>query len=515
MPKPDKKATLAAQLIEWIEANLTYPRGPKMGESVRLLGWEKRAIRGLFKRNVETAAVSMARGNSKTTWCSYLGAAAVEPSSPLTSDGYEALAVASSFQQIKKTLFKRVVYHLQHLGHDLDNRKVWRKLDSPQNAEIEYKKTGATLFCIGSDVSRSLGFHPSLIIADEGAEWPTNQADKMYGSLETSLGKAEGAKLLAVGTRPSDEMHFFSKLLDGQADFILQYRADPDLDPFDKETIRQSNPSLSALPGLRRTIQKAAEKAKRDPAQLARFRHWRLNQGGSPVERSQLLEAGEWERIEALPSADRIGQMILGVDLGENQAFTAATGYWPESGLVDCFAAVPGIPGLEERERRDGAVGAYSSMAKRGELVLLGQRTVPLDEFLHLVLGRFGQRPAVLVCDTWKKDRLLDAMEKVGLQCPVKTRRMGFGDLGSDTDQFVRGCLDDKVRPEVSLLMRSAIGECVVETDSAGNSRPTKSTTKGKRRRGRDDAAISTIFAVGEGLRSKGEGGPRYEFHRV
>ena len=147
--------------------------------------------------------------------------------------------------------------------------------------------------------------------------------------------------------------------------------------------------------------------------------------------------------------------------------------------------------------------------------MVLGKRTVPLDEFLTLAVGRFGQRPAVLVCDAWKLDRLRDAMDVVGLDCPVKTRRMGFGDLGEDTDLFRRGCLDDKVRPEVSLLMRSAIGECVVETDSAGNSRPTNSTTKGKRRNARTDAAISTIFAVGEGLRSEGEGDFEYEFDRV
>ena len=508
--------TLASETIGWIQDYLVYPRGPKAGEKFRLLPWEKKGLRGLFKKSVEQAAVSLARGNGKSTLASALGAACVEPTSPLTSTRFEALVVASSFSQSKEAIFRDVLFHLESLGHDIENRDIWRKADSAQHSRIECRATRASLRCLGSDPKRALGYQPNLVICDEGSAWPGQHSERMYNALSTSLGKQEGGKLLAIGTMPSDqEGHWFARLIGGQADFSMLFQSTEDSDPFDPQTWKAANPSLPHMPVLRRTIAKEAEKAKRDAGLLASFLHYRCNRGGSDIERSLLIGSEEWQRVEQLPPADRIGQMTLGIDTGENQSFTAASAFWGSTGRLETFAAVPSIPDLETREREGGEVGKLTSMAGRGELVLLGQRTVPLDQFMRLVVGRFGE-PNVLVCDAWKIDKLRDACEEIGLRCPIVKRRQGPFDGDADVDEFRRGCLDDKVRPEQSLLMRSALSEAVVEHSASGSVRLTKRTQAGKRSKARTDAAVAAVLAVSQGLRmDKQGGGPRYEFDRV
>ena len=62
-----------------------------------------------------------------------------------------------------------------------------------------------------------------LVIADEPAQWPPGTSDRMIAALRTSLGKIDGGRLIALGTRPADSEHWFEKMLSGGADFALNY----------------------------------------------------------------------------------------------------------------------------------------------------------------------------------------------------------------------------------------------------------------------------------------------------
>ena len=63
------------ELIKYLES-LTVTQGRRAGEPLEVLRWKSRFIRGAFTPSVETAALSVARGNGKTTLVSGLGAAA-------------------------------------------------------------------------------------------------------------------------------------------------------------------------------------------------------------------------------------------------------------------------------------------------------------------------------------------------------------------------------------------------------------------------------------------------------
>ena len=79
--------------------------------------------------------------------------------------------------------------------------------------------------------------------------WPPS-ANRMVSALLTGLGKSEGSRMIALGTRSADPSHWFSAWLGGDADVIECHDAG-DLDPMSDEAIAAANPSLEAMPALR------------------------------------------------------------------------------------------------------------------------------------------------------------------------------------------------------------------------------------------------------------------------
>ena len=134
-----------------------------------------------------------------------------------------------------------------------------------------------------------------------------------------------------------------------------------------------------------------ADAARRDPDALAAWRALRLNGGTDDTERSVLVDADTWGALE--PGAEAAGRYVLGLDLGQNAAMSAAVAYWP-SGRLEALAVFPEVPGLAER----GVGDLYRRMAERGELLQAGRRVSDVRALLGEVLSRWG-RPAVVVCD--------------------------------------------------------------------------------------------------------------------
>ena len=56
--------TLASELAAYIE-NLVISQGRYAGQKFKLLGWQKRYLRGAFKPGVMDAALSLARGGGE------------------------------------------------------------------------------------------------------------------------------------------------------------------------------------------------------------------------------------------------------------------------------------------------------------------------------------------------------------------------------------------------------------------------------------------------------------------
>ncbi|MDE0379641.1 MAG: terminase large subunit [Rhodospirillales bacterium] len=482
--------------LERYLSRLKVTQGRLAGDPFTVLPWQRRFLRGAFKAGAATSALSVARGNGKTALLAGVACAAID--GPLMVPRGEVVIVAASYQQGRVAFDHARAF----MGDKLDDKGAWRTWDTAQQAQIENRRTGAKLRVIGSDPRRAHGLAPFLVLADEPAQWPSSTGDRMRAALETALGKIPDSRLVALGTRPVGAEHWFAKMLEGGCDFAVCFAAGENDPPFQVRTWRRANPSLPHMPDLEAAIRREAKAAKSDPATLPAFRALRLNMGTSDVETALLLDAGTWQAIEGAADRPHDGAgACWGLDLGTSAAMSAVVAYWPPTGALEALAAFPHRPALAERGVRDGVGDLYVRMAARGELVKVGQNAVEIAGVLRIALTRFGP-PRVIVADRWREAELRDALDAAQVPpCPLEFRGQGFKDGGADVREFRRACLEGKVTPAESLLMRAAMSEARVVMDPAGNSKLAKQTEGQRRLRARDDAAAAAILAVSAGVR--------------
>ncbi len=478
---------LARALVDYL-GGLEVTQGRLAGQPFPVLPWERRFIRGAFRRGVAEAGLSVARGNGKTTLCAGLACSALD--GPLAVRRGDTVLVASSFEQARIS-FEHVLAFMGPAAHDKRRYRLW---DSTAWAQIQRLETGARVRCIGSDPKRAHGLAPRLILADEPAQWPENTGERMVAALRTAAGKLPECLFLALGTRPDSETHWFAKLLD-DGDYAQVHAARPGDPPYQKRTWQRANPSLAYMPDLEAAIRSEARRARRDPTLAPSFEALRLNLGTADTARSLLLAAATWRRIEG--EADREGRCLWGVDLGTSAAQSAVAAYWPDSGRLEVLAAFPREPDLSERGLADGVGALYTQCARRGELIQTGGAAVDVAALMTAARDHFGA-PARIACDRWREAELRDALKACGLRAAAfELRGMGFKDGAEDVRAFRRLCLEGAVTPLPSLLLTSAMAEARTVQDPAGNAKLAKGAEGGRRLRARDDAAAAAVLAVG------------------
>ena len=471
--------------------------GDLRGQPFQVLPYQRRFLRGAFKLGILRAGLSLARGGGKTGLASALCLDAIRPAGALHRDGFEVILIASSFQQARLG-FEAVMTSLELMGETED----YRIRDQQNLGDIQHRRSGARLRVVGSDNKRAHGWRVNLVIGDEPSHWGPS-GELLASAIRTSLGKRSGSRVLFVGTRASNSEHFFSRLL-GESDpsvYAQTHAAHPSASPYAVKTWRQANPGLDhGMPDID-VLRAEARLAKRDPAELATFRALRLNQGVSEVETQHLIAAQTWREVEVahLPPAE--GPCAWGIDLGGTAAFSACAAYWPMSGRLEGFVACGNDPVLPERAKADNVPGVYEAMLRAGELVLLGNRVVPVGPFLQEALRRYG-RPDALAADRWRAGELEDGVKAAALALPTPTwRGQGWRDGAQDVRLFRGSVLEGKVAAPVSLAIRAALSEARTISDAARNEKLAKIGEGGKRSRGRDDLAAAVVLAVAEGTR--------------
>ena len=135
-----------------------------------VLPWQRRFIRGAFAPGIQSAALSVGRGNGKTALLSGIACATLD--GPLHVPRGEIVTVASSFEQAR-IAFEHVV---AFMGDKLADKRRWKVWDTAQQARIEDRETGARVRCIGNDPRRAHGLAPVLVLADEPGAGRSDQS---------------------------------------------------------------------------------------------------------------------------------------------------------------------------------------------------------------------------------------------------------------------------------------------------------------------------------------------------
>ena len=158
----------------------------------------------------------------------------------------------------------------------------------------------------------------------------------------------------------------------------------------------------------------------------------------------------------------------MGLDVGSSRAWSTGAILWP-SGRLAGLAVAPGLPGIEELEKRDGKRrGLYDELRADGILTVdEGRRVVRVRALIDRVLAF---RPEVIVCDRFRLPAVLDA---VAGRCRVIARVTRWSESTADIMATRRHALDGglAVVPECRRIFRFTLAESTVEHDDSGNVR--------------------------------------------
>lgn len=495
MTRASKDASAALRFLP----RLIVPEGRTAGKRLKLAGYQKQFIRGAFARGVNTAILSIGRGNAKTALSA--GVALGHLMGEITRQPKREIIFAARNRDQAKVAFSFLVGFIEGLPEDQQEQFTIRR---GSKLEVETAENGGGLArVIAADGKSILGGAPTLAILDERAAWVSEKGDSLENAILSGLGKRDGRALI-ISTSAPDDANTFSRWLDDPppGTYVQEHRPEPGLPPDDLESLLIANPG--AKEGIGSTPEWLVAQARRAVARggsaLSSFRNLNRNERVASDDRSVLVTVDEWLSAEVSPDAlpPREGPVVLGIDLGGSRSMTAAAMYWPQSARLEAVAAFACQPSLSDRGAADGVSGRYVEMADRGELITMGETTVPVGRFLADVAARLnGQRPAVICGDRFRHAEFLEALRAASLdRVPCVWRGFGWKDGSEDIERFRRALFEGQVKTTPSLLLRSAFADAITLVDPAANHKLAKG-----RSLGRIDAAAASVLAVAQGAR--------------
>jgi phage terminase large subunit-like protein len=490
--------TQADDAIAAIE-RLKVPQGRLAGDCIQLGRYQRRFIQGALSDSVTVAVWSIGRGNAKTATAAALGVThligcwGAQPQREIVIAGRtkEQAAVAFGFAQT----------FLENLPEDMRTFGKVQTREHPHfNLKIEADDGPHELRAISADGKSALGGSPTLCILDERAAWRPGRGEEMEAALLTGIGKRDG-RMLIISTSAPDDANSFSQWCDNPpaACYVQEHRPAPNLGADDYESLIAANPGAVEGIGARpEWLQQQAQQAmQRGGGALASFRNLHRNERVAAQGRDVLIQVDDWLACERNSLPPRKGKVIIGLDLGGAASMTASAFYWPETQRLEVRGWFPSNPDLLARGHNDHVGNRYQDMANAGELCTIGDQSVPVQQWIAETLEHAAGSAIDCICaDRFKQAEVGEALAAENVTARVVWRGMGWRDGAEDVRRFQRFVFDGAIGAERSLLMRSALSECVVALDPSGNEKLNKA-----RSTGRIDPVAATVLAIAEASR--------------
>lgn len=380
---------------------------------------------------------------------------------------------------------------------------------------ITVRDTAKQLYCgelgtlyraLSAEASTAFGLSPRFVAHDELGQ-VKGPRSALYDALETATAAQDDPLSIIISTQAPTDADLLSVLIEDAktgADprTILRFHtADPSLDPFSVEAIRQANPAFDVFMNQQEVLA-MAEDARRMPSRQSEFENLVLNRR---VEmNSPFVSRQSWEACAGSSLDDWQGRDVyFGLDLAKAaEDMTALVGvtphdgrwharahYWlPENGLAD-KARMDRVPydlwySQGYLETTPGSAVDYDHVAIRIAEILdeVKPRSVAFDPYnwMHM-------RPALLRAGL-PASQLPESVEKDMLFVPF---RQGWVTMSPALTNLESAVLDRKLfHPSHPILDMNA-RNAVVERDPAGNRKLTKNKS-----RGRIDGMVALCMAM-------------------
>ena len=450
--------------------------------------FQRQFLRGALDPAIDTAALSIPRGNGKTRLAAAILERCLTPGDPLFEAGKEYCLMASSLEQARLCF--------RFLRQELEPTGAYRFIDSVTRVGLQHSASKTRLRVLSSNPKTALGLvNTPLLVADEPGAWEAVGGELMFDALQTAQGKpGSPVRVIYIGTlAPSRNGWWHDLVARGTTETTYVQALQGDRERWDAwSEIRRCNPLVEVAPEFRKKLLQERDEALGDTRLKARFLSYRLN---VPIrDKSQvLLTPEDWSLVASRDLPDRNGPPVVGIDLGGGRAWSAACAIW-ESGRCEVLAVAPGIPSLAEQERRDRVpAGLYERLHEEGLLLVAeGLRVQPVTEIWSAICARWGI-PDRIVCDRFNLHALQDVVYD---ECYIEPRVTRWSEASADIGAVRKIAKDGPLAVPVAQhpLLIASLAVATVKNDDQGSVRLIKNSTANA---ARDDVAVALTLAAG------------------
>ena len=503
------KADRAVKFIE----NLRHTKGKWAGTRFWLLPWQEQLIRDIFgvvkpdgNRQFRTAFVEIPKKNGKSELAAavalYLLYADNEPSAEVygaAADRQQAsivFDVANQMVQMTPALMKR------------------SKIMGATKRIVNYSNAGFYQV-LSAEVGTKHGLNVSGLVFDELHAQPTPH---LYNVLTKGSGDAREQPLFFLITTAGTDRNSICYAIHTKAKDILEnrrvdasfypviYGIEDDDDWSDEENWRKANPSLGYTIPIDR-VRDAYREASQNPAEENVFRQLRLCQWVTSTVRwipDHIYEQGNRPiDLESLKGRDCYG----GLDLSSSGDITAFVLMFPPCTETEPYYMLPffWVPEDTIPLRVKRASVPYDVWVRQGYLMSTEGNVIHYG-FIEKVIEQLGELYHIreIAFDRWGAVQMVQNLEGAGFT--VVPIGQGYRDMSPPTKAFYELLMKGEIIHGGNPVMRWMAGNVVVETDPAGNIKPTKAKSAEK-----IDGIVAAIMALDRCIRNAGQQGSVYD----
>ena len=462
---------------------------------IQLRQFQKQFVARALADGIDTACLSLPRGNGKSWLAGHLLERCLTPGDGLHVAGSEYLLCAGSIEQA------RLVYRF--IRANLEPKGGYRFVDSATRIGITHLKSFTRLRVLSSNGRTAMGIVGApLLVADEPGSWEVTGGSLMHDAITTAQGKpGSPLKVIYIGTLAPASSGWWHDLVQRGthgSTYVQSLQGQPE--KWDQwPEIRRCNPLSAIDAGFRKKLLEERDEGRADSRLKARFMSYRLNV--PTADESELLLTVDDLKLMFREVPERQGRPIVSIDLGAGRAWSAAVAIF-EGGRIEAMAVCPGVPALDEQEKRDRVPpGTYVRLAERGLLEVADGLMVPPPELLWDAIKSKWGLPMGIVCDRFQLSQLRQA---VGGEVPIAPRQTRWSESSEDI-KALRGLTRDgpfAAEEESRPLLAASLSVARVKNDDAGGTRLVK---RGFNNEARDDVAAALVLAAGKYQRLSGQ----------
>ncbi len=485
-----RQLTRGERNIAWIESYCRVPEGRLVGQPVKLTPEQKSWIKAIYDTPTRRFILSMARKNAKTALAAFLLLLhLVGPEARPNSQLYSA---AQSRDQAA-VLFK-LAAKVVRMNPDLE-------------AAVGIKDSAKMLVCpelgteyrvLSADASTAMGLSPVFVVHDELGQTKGPRSE-LYEALETASAAQEAPLSIIISTQAPTDADLLSVLIDDalkggdERTKVVIYTADPALDPFSEEAIRQANPHFDVFMNKVEVFDQA-EAARRMPSAEAGYRNLILNQRIDPT--AMFVSRSVWQ-ANGKPPRPLAGRTVFGgLDLSSVSDLTALVLIGEEGGEWDVEPTF-WLPeqGLAEKARADRV--PYDVWHRQGFLQATPGASISYDFVAQYLRGVFNRyQVEALAFDRYNMKFLRPCLVRAGFTEEELLRFVEFGQgmvsMSPALRELEAMLLRTEMRHGDHPVLTMCAANAALEIDAAENRKFTK-----KKSTGRIDGLVALAMSVG------------------